>query len=205
VSDRIDLYDATMLDYATGALPASAAMVVSAHLRMRPAALAAVRSFDRIGGALFDVDAPVAEMRADAASVLARAASTGEEPHPGLRNAARLSALLDNPEAGRWRFVLPGMAERRIEGVKDTSLIRLRAGRTVPEHDHEGLEVTLILAGAFADEYGEYGRGDLVIRDPSTRHRPQVPQGEDCICLAATIGVIRPTSLAARLAQRLFA
>jgi putative transcriptional regulator len=205
VADQSDLYDAMMLDYATGALAASAALVVSAHLRVRPAALAVVRSFDRIGGALFEVDAPMADMRADAASVLARAASTGEEPHPGAANAARPSQLLDNPEAGSWRFVLPGMMERRIDGVKDAGLIRLKAGRTVPEHDHDGLEVTLVLKGAFADEYGDYGRGDLVIRDASTRHRPRVPQDEDCICLAATIGSIRPTSFAARLAQRLFA
>lgn len=194
-----------MLDYATGALPASVAMVVSAHLRLRPAALAAARAFDRIGGALFETDAPLAEMRADAAAVLARAASTGADPHPGAANAARLSALLEHPEAGAWRFVLPGMMERRIDGVRDASLIRLKAGRTVPEHDHEGLEVTLVLKGAFADEFGDYGRGDLVIRDESTRHRPRVPEGEDCICLAATIGAIRPTSFVARIARRLFA
>jgi putative transcriptional regulator len=203
VTTQRDLYDEMMLSYATGSLPSSAAMVVSAHLKLRPSARSSVHAYDRVGGALLD-QGPLAAMQADAADVLARAASF-EDAHPGEAAARRLSFMLEDPHAGRWRFVLPGMMERRIPGVPDASLLKLKAGRTVPEHDHGGLEVTLVLQGAFEDEFGLYERGDLVVRDEGVTHRPRVPAGEDCICLAATLAPIRPTSWAARIAQHFFA
>ena len=67
-----------------------------------------------------------------------------------------------------------------------TTLIRVRPGRMVPQHTHEGNELTVVLEGAFHDETGHYGRGDLAIADSSVDHRPVADEAEDCLCLAVT-------------------
>ena len=74
-----------------------------------------------------------------------------------------------------------------------TTLIRVRAGRMVPQHTHEGNELTVVLRGAFHDETGHYVRGDLAIADASVDHRPIADEGEDCLCLAVTDAPLRLT------------
>jgi putative transcriptional regulator len=63
----------------------------------------------------------------------------------------------------------------------------------VPHHRHEGLELTLVLEGAFGDETGVYRRGALVVADEGLNHRPYVPGTEDCLCLTASEGRPVPT------------
>ena len=69
----------------------------------------------------------------------------------------------------------------------------MRAGRQVPQHTHEGSELTVVLDGAFHDETGHYGRGDLVIADSSLDHRPTADEEQDCLCLAVTDAPLRLT------------
>ncbi len=74
-----------------------------------------------------------------------------------------------------------------------TTLIRVKAGRQVPQHTHEGSELTVVLDGAFHDETGHYGRGDLVIADSSLDHCPVADEDQDCLCLAVTDAPLRLT------------
>jgi putative transcriptional regulator len=80
-------------------------------------------------------------------------------------------------------------------------LLRIPAGRPVPEHSHGGFELTLVLCGAFEDESGAYHRGDLQEADEEITHQPLALPQEDCICLAITGAPLRFKSLAARIAQ----
>jgi putative transcriptional regulator len=80
-------------------------------------------------------------------------------------------------------------------------LLRIPAGRPVPEHSHGGLELTLVLRGAFSDETGVYGRGDLQEADQDLLHQPKAAPGEDCVCLAITDAPLRFRNIAARLVQ----
>lgn len=82
-------------------------------------------------------------------------------------------------------------------------MLKIPAGKPVPEHTHRGLELTLVLRGAFEDETGVYGPGDLEQADDSLSHRPHAMPGEDCICLAVTDAPLRFKGLAARLVQPL--
>jgi putative transcriptional regulator len=70
-------------------------------------------------------------------------------------------------------------------------LLRIPAGRPVPQHSHRGMELTLVLAGAFSDATGDYGRGDFQEADESLEHQPHAVPGEDCICLAVTDAPLR--------------
>ena len=73
----------------------------------------------------------------------------------------------------------------------------------MPAHGHAGLEVTIVLSGAFSDETGRYERGDFQELDGEIEHQLLVDGGEHCICLAVTDAPLRFKSLAAKLAQPL--
>ena len=80
-------------------------------------------------------------------------------------------------------------------------LLRIPTGKPVPTHSHGGLELTLVLCGAFSDETGHYGRGDFQEADETLEHQPHAVAGEDCICLVVTDAPLRFSSLAARMVQ----
>lgn len=61
-----------------------------------------------------------------------------------------------------------------------TSLLHIEPGGGVPEHTHKGFELTLLLAGSFHDEQGEYVKGDFIMLDSSVQHHPISEQG--CLC-----------------------
>ena len=97
---------------------------------------------------------------------------------------------------GAYQFVVP------MEGVQEVArLLRIPAGQPVPEHTHNGRELTLVFAGAFEDMTGRYGRGDFQEADETIKHRPYAVAGEDCICLAVTDAPLRFSNTAARIAQ----
>ena len=87
------------------------------------------------------------------------------------------------------------------DGETTVRLLKIPAGKPVPEHSHGGLELTLVLAGAFSDATGDYRRGDIQQADESLEHQPHAGPGEDCICLAVTDAPLRFSSLPARLVQ----
>ena len=82
-------------------------------------------------------------------------------------------------------------------------LLRIPAGRPVPAHSHGGLELTLVLSGAFTDGDTLFAAGDLEEADESVTHQPHAVPGEDCICLAVTDAPLRFKSPIVRAIQPL--
>ena len=80
-------------------------------------------------------------------------------------------------------------------------LLYIPAGTAVPDHGHRGLELTLVLQGAFEDEEGRFARGDIEIADADLDHMPVADVSEDCICLAVTDAPLRFKGWLPRLAQ----
>ena len=80
-------------------------------------------------------------------------------------------------------------------------LLRIPAGRPVSVHSHKGLELTLVLCGAFSDSTGHYGVGDFQEANEELQHQPHAAPEGDCICLVVTDAPLRFKSFAARLAQ----
>jgi putative transcriptional regulator len=109
-------------------------------------------------------------------------------------------------DAVRWRNVAMGVKQAILPTEKGASLrlLRIPAGQAMPDHGHRGMELTLVLQGAFSDAGGRYGRGDVEIADEDLEHTPVAEAGEDCICLAATDAPLRFNGLLARLAQPFF-
>ena len=83
-------------------------------------------------------------------------------------------------------------------------LLHIPAGQAVPEHGHNGIELTLVLQGSFVDETDRFGVGDLEVADNDLTHVPVAGPGAPCICLAATDAPLRFKGLMPRLTQRLF-
>jgi len=81
--------------------------------------------------------------------------------------------------------------------------LRIPAGRPVPEHGHGGLELTLVLSGAFMDGEERFGPGDVQEANEDLVHTPHTVAGEDCICLAITDAPLRFSSRIVRMMQPL--
>jgi len=173
-------YQALMLDYVTGSLPRGPALVVSAHLALQPKAREMTRTFDAAGGMLLDAIEPV-----EIARPAWLEAETGRDySSHALRDIDGMAHVLSSLDQGRWRRNLAGMLMMPLPGC-DAELLKLEAGRKVPEHGHSGLEVTLVLSGELDDGTQIYRRGDLLVHDEDSEHQPGAAKGGDCICLIA--------------------
>ena len=80
-------------------------------------------------------------------------------------------------------------------------LLFIPAGAAVPDHGHRGVELTMVLQGAFSDEVDRFARGDVEVADEELEHMPVADPGEDCICLAVTDAPLRFNSWIPRLVQ----
>ena len=83
-------------------------------------------------------------------------------------------------------------------------LLHIPAGQAMPDHGHRGMELTLVLQGAFSDGVGRYNRGDVDAETEKTRHTPVAEAGLPCICLTATDAPLRFTGFIPRMLQPLF-
>ena len=206
--------DELLLDYASGALGEAWSLAVATHLALCPQSRRMLSQIEAVAGALLE-SAPLEPVAASSFdSVLARLDEPEEEaievPAPLV---GAVPPVLPEPLRSYVGGDADGLAWRRLglgayhlpimtgEDGATARLLRIPAGKPVPEHGHRGLELTLVLCGAFSDETGTYGRGDLQIADDSLDHQPHAAPGEDCICLAVTEGPLRFKSMTARLVQ----
>lgn len=201
-----------LLRYAAGRLRPAPALVVASHLAMSPSSRRFVSGLESVGGALL-AEEPMAELSAD---LFERTLAELDRPvRPERLSPVRLHEALDmgvplpEPLARRsishWKWLGPGMRFARVEMPEDPDhnlvLLRVPAGRALPEHSHSGEELTLVLKGAFHDEAGRYGVGDLIHEDEETDHTPAVDMDGECICLAAIEGPMRIRSWLGRMVQ----
>jgi putative transcriptional regulator len=92
----------------------------------------------------------------------------------------------------------------RSEDGTSARLLYIPAGQAMPEHGHRGMELTLVLKGAYRDESDRFARGDVEFADEGLDHTPVAEPGEDCICLVATDSRLRFKGLLPRIAQPFF-
>jgi putative transcriptional regulator len=193
--------EATLVAYAAGSLPEPHIRTVAVHLALCPACAAALAELTEIGGALIEAIEP-SRLAPDAlARTLARldAPARLEPPPPAV--------TLDAVAIKHWRWTGPGIAMMTLIARDRTGtrldLIRVAPGTGLLHHGHTGFETTCVMRGAYHDGLDRYETGDFAESDPSEQHRPMALPGEDCICLMATTGMLRPTGLLGRLIRPL--
>ena len=106
-----------------------------------------------------------------------------------------------------WQFVAPGVKHVDLgieEGTMPVRLIHLRAGMTVPTHNHPGLERQLVLSGGYDDDDGTYVKGDVGIGDSSKPHHQRIHRGEPCVALVVADHPITPVGLKSRVLSWFF-
>jgi putative transcriptional regulator len=205
------LTDALMMAYAAGSLPEAFDVVVATHVSLCDECRARMHAFDAVGGALVTQSETVAMGADSLAATLAMIADRAPEPRPATP-ALRPDRVFPAPladyvggdlDAVRWRRVGGGVSDAilRTQGRATVRLLRIPGGVAVPDHGHRGMELTLVLKGAFRDETDHFGAGDVEVADDSTVHKPVAVPGEDCICLAATDAPLRFNALIPRIAQ----
>ena len=105
-----------------------------------------------------------------------------------------------------WRRVVPGVQRHRIAlpGTQSSLyMLKIGPGRKMPEHGHNGKEMTLILRGSYSDVLGQYRAGDVADLDEHVEHQPMVDSDWPSICLVATEQPTRFKSIVSRLMQPL--
>lgn len=94
------------------------------------------------------------------------------------------------------------VAPLRIVGdVRETAIYDIKAGGRMPEHEHRGEEITVLLKGSFSDAEGSYSQGDFVVRNAGEAHQPMATQDTDCICLVSLERPVRPRGWFYRLLE----
>lgn len=202
-----------LLEYSAGTLSETPSLLVATHLTLSPSSRKLVRRMEEIAGALFSLGG---EMKSSSlaldADLLTAPPNIAHGRHLTAQHRSGAASDLPTPLAsyvGRladvsWRRKIPGLKEFELPGTGDgfdAKLYRIKANRSMPQHTHDGDELTLVLEGGFSDQTGSYQAGDVAIADPSVDHRPHADPDGDCICLAVTRGPLRLTGPLGRVWQ----
>lgn len=220
-----------LTDFATANLPLSEAVCVSAHLEFCGKCRAHVQQLTDIGGHMLSRLAPEAVSadsfealmaRVSSPSAAAAAEQMAEPALPATQSAESDDAVrshgatflprsvrrLASGSLDKLRWVQLGKALRVAplqvnDASRDTAIYDIRAGGRMPEHEHRGEEITVLLQGSFSDADGSYKRGDFVVRHAGEAHQPTATLDMDCICLVCLERPVRPRGMFYRLLEPL--
>ncbi|MCB1332225.1 MAG: ChrR family anti-sigma-E factor [Roseivivax sp.] len=200
--------DAMLAAYAAGALPQAFSTVVATHVSLCPECRAGMEAHHGAGGALLE-DTPEATVTQGTRDAVLALLDMPFVPEPvyerrGIYPGPVAELLKGQPP--QWKTLGMGVRQSILSETRDGSvrLLSIPPGQAVPDHGHNGIEMTLVLQGSFTDETGRFAAGDLEVADETLEHTPVADAGETCICLAATDAPLRFRALVPRLLQPIF-
>lgn len=205
--------DGILLDHAAGNGPRAVQLLAECQTAMNPLARVVAQSAETAFGAMM-TQLPPANVSPDMLSRILDAPPLPDDntitvtARPSGLPAALQSAL-DRQTGGelRWSRRLGGVREIVLdefcEGETEASIVQLMPGGGIPDHDHGGDELTLILSGTFHDGRALYRPGELCSASTGLRHRPRVAGDEACVCLVVSLAPWRPANPLYGLADRL--
>ena len=202
------LTDALLIAYSAGSLPEGFNLVVATHISMCDECRARMHEFDAVGGAVMEAEPPMGLSDGSFAATLAKIANTPKVEAAAPKAKSDLPAPLQDYVGGdladvKWCKVGGGVRQAILKTDKSASvrLLHIPAGAQMPDHGHRGMELTLVLQGAFKDETDRFGAGDIEVASEDDHHQPVAEEGQDCICLAATDAPLRFNGWIPRIAQ----
>ena len=198
--------DEFLADYASGALSSGLSLLIASHLTQAPESRARVQEMEAVGGELLAVSENVDMSAGALEAVMSRLNGMDGPGVPEPQDPCTLPRPLVDAIGTRfddipWKFRLPGVASHDLDAFPDekVTLLRARPGSTVPQHTHEGTEMTLVMQGIMLDDGIEYRRGDVAVNDEHDDHRPKIIGDETCYCLIVQQGDLRFTGRFSRL------
>lgn len=206
----------TLISFASGTLPVAIACVVACHASLCPDCRARVRPLKMIGALMLETVETVPASDAEVNSALRRFAERQATPAARAIDASSQTAadtVLPAPLADYlglgtedipWKTLVKGLQQYMVrlpKGSGEIRILKARPGLRLLKHGHRGMELTMVLKGAYRDETGEYHRGDVSDLDGDIEHQPKVMHGEECICIIASEKPARYSDLLPRLLQ----
>jgi putative transcriptional regulator len=185
--------------YAAGTHEPGFGLVVGAHVEACADCSARVGAFEATSGAALS-DLPRAEL---ASSALERTLARLDRPE---RKSATPDTrpLLERLPLKPKRWVAPGVWVAAVDtphaAENRVYLLSVGKGGLTARHEHSGAEYCAVLKGAYRDELGVFAAGDFAAAESDLNHQPVVQGDEECICLFATEGRLKPQGLIGRLA-----
>ena len=219
------LSDATLGAFTAGALIESISLVVASHISNCPDCRKRRDQLEDIGGIQLQHTEPE-DMSPDALEKVMiklgkqKLPLASDPPNDSISSFSNESSpRRGNPEIPKplrayvpdrledvdWKSMAPGIKYFAIAGLNTAdgtlSLLKIAPGVNIPEHRHQGIELTQVLKGSFSDEVGRFGVGDIADLDDDIEHQPIADTNEACICLIATEAPLKFTGLMPRLVQ----
>lgn len=192
-------HTATLMSFASGALPEALAAVVACHLERCARCRREVRAMEHIGDAVLAAGDPVELDRPVPLHALLRQ-EANTRPAGEAAAGTVLERLVPSMASVRWQSLGGGVSHAPIPTASGSlRLIRVEPGRILPDHGHTGAELTMVLEGAFSDASGIYRPGDVADLDEEAEHVPRAEDEGVCICLLATESPLRFKRLLHRL------
>ena len=186
---------------AAGRLSPAVTRVVAAHAKLCPRCASLMSEVETIAGAELENDDGI-DLTTGALDRALMALDGAAAPQlPGTLSGlpAEVHDIVGEAlSKDQWRSGGPGLRildldlPKTAEG-ESLQVLRIEPGYGPPRHTHDGQEFTLVLTGAFKDETGTYGVGDIAIGDGSITHRPVAEPGEVCFALAVTTAPLKFT------------
>ncbi len=213
--------DNLLTEYSSGSLADALGVIVCAHLQSCPHCRKRVEQLNKLGAAILNQSVVEAVQPESFAQLMARIrseksetaqrdiGSTPEQLHPSYANDPLLkhlpkviAKLLPRDGKLKWERVSNSLKTARLktgQSQYEVAFQRISSGGKVVEHDHRGLEVTMVLCGSFSDEDGVYNQGDFLVRNPGEVHRPTATQNQDCLCISVVEAPVKVTGLFGKL------
>lgn len=191
----------TLAEFAASSLPAAQSVVVSAHLESCALCRQRLAQLEAVGGVMLEDMTPVDVDASVFDNVLLRLDEAQDDRAANDANASPLSWSVKQVRKGnldqlQWKKVTRSLRIADlgdIDGAAEFSLYHIAEGGRIPQHNHSGTEMTLVLQGGFSDESGSYHAGDFITREAGDIHAPTALPGGDCICLAVLESPLRFT------------
>jgi putative transcriptional regulator len=143
------------------------------------------------------------ELMAGSASITSVSSANDEPSHNEAVLPRCLSKLIPNgTDKLDWKSLGSAVSVARLaagDTEREVALHKIKAGGSVGNHDHKGREVTVVLAGSFSDQNGQYLPGDFLVKNSGESHRPIASEDADCICLSVLEAPVKFTGPIARL------
>ncbi|MEL6520457.1 MAG: ChrR family anti-sigma-E factor [Pseudomonadota bacterium] len=208
---RHQVNDTVLTAYAAGELPEAFNLVVASHVSLCDEARVRLETLEAVGGSLLDT-METEEMSYGSFEATMRLISERPKEAIKTRQAAKPCAVFPQPlvdyvggslNSVDWRPLGMGCKQSILKssGEANVRLLYIPAGAELPDHGHKGIEMTLVLKGAFIDGTERFARGDIEVADEHLEHTPIADIGDDCICLAATDAPLKFNKLLPRIAQ----
>ena len=213
--------DNLLTEYSSGSLANALGVIVCAHLQTCPHCRKRVEQLNKLGAAILNQSVAEAVQPASFDQLMVRIRSQNSETsacdkkskseqlHPVYANDPLLkhlpkviAKLLPRDGKLKWERVSGSLKTARLktgQSQYEVAFQRISSGGKVVEHDHRGLELTMVLCGSFSDEDGVYNQGDFLVRNPGEVHRPTATQNQDCLCISVVEAPVKVTGLFGKL------